>query len=89
VQGALGHRVAVELIRKLREDRAAERQVAQVILERGKASDRLTAYPESRNAVGDHLFRVRDDLEDRAPQRLKRAAARLLDTTQILVDLAG
>src|ERR1035441_2720055 len=89
VQGALGHRVAVELTRELREDRAAERQVAQVILERGKAGDRLTAYPESRHAVGDHFFRIPDDLEDPAPQGLKRAAARLLNTTQILVDLAG
>jgi hypothetical protein len=35
------------------------------------------------------LFRVRDDLEDREPQRLKRAAPRLLYTTQIVVDLAG
>ena len=57
--------------------------------ERGKAGNRLTAYPESRNTVGVHLFRVRDDLEDRAPQGRKRAAARLLDTTPILVDLAG
>ena len=46
VQGALGHRVALELVGKLREDRAAERQVAQVILERGKTGDRLTADPE-------------------------------------------
>jgi hypothetical protein len=89
VQGALGHRVAVEFVGKLREDRTAERQVAQVIFERGKAGDGLTTCPEGRNAVGDHLFRVRDDLEDRAPQRLKRAAARLLDAAQILIDLVG
>ena len=60
-----------------------------MILERGKAGDRLTAYPESGNAVPDKLFRVRDELKNRAAQRLKRAAARLLDTTQVLVDNVG
>jgi hypothetical protein len=43
MQGALGHCVALKLFGKLREDRAAERQVAQVILERGKAGDGLRA----------------------------------------------
>jgi hypothetical protein len=43
VQGALGHRVAIKLIGKLPEDRAAERQVAQVSLERRKAGHCRTA----------------------------------------------
>jgi hypothetical protein len=47
VQGALRHRVAVKLIAKLPEGRAAERQVAQVTLKRSQAGDRLTAYAES------------------------------------------
>ncbi len=57
VQGALGHRVAVELVSKPREDRAAERQVAQVILERGKAGDRLTAYAGKRERNKRSLLR--------------------------------
>jgi hypothetical protein len=73
VQRALGHRVAVKLIGELSEDRTAEGQVAQVILERGEAGDSLTAYPEGGNAVGDHLFGVGNDLEDREPQRLECA----------------
>jgi hypothetical protein len=36
MQGALGHCVVVKLVGKMPEDRAAKRQVAQVILERGK-----------------------------------------------------
>jgi hypothetical protein len=64
VKGALGHRAALELVGKLPEDRAAERQVTHVISERGKAGDRCTSYAEGGNAVGDHLFGVWDDLEN-------------------------
>src|SRR5437763_2199569 len=52
VQRALRHRVALELIPKLTENGAAERHVAQVILEGGKAGDGRTAHPESREPVG-------------------------------------
>ena len=53
VQRALGHGVPIEFVGKLREHRAAEREVAQVILERGKASDEaarvfLAAYAPAR-----------------------------------------
>ena len=89
VEGALGHRVALELVGKLREDRAAERQVTQVISERDKAGDRLTSYAEGGNAVGDHLFGVWDDLENGPSQCLKRAALRLIDSLQVLVALLG
>jgi hypothetical protein len=60
-----------------------------VILERGKPGDRLTRHTEGGNPVGDHLFGVRNDLENGAAQRLKRAALRLLDPTQVLVNLLG
>jgi hypothetical protein len=89
VEGTLGHRVALKLIAQLREDRTAERQVTQVIPKRGKASDRLTAHAEGGNTVRDHLFGVWDDLKNGAAQRLKRAALRLLDTPQVLVNLLG
>src|SRR5437763_16983229 len=85
VQGALGHRVALELVAKLPKNRAAERQVAQVILERGEARDGLAVQAEGRDAIGDQLFRLRDDLEDRPTQRLKRAALGLLESPQLLV----
>ena len=46
VQGALGHRVALELIGERPEYRAAERQVAEVILEGRKAGDDLALDAE-------------------------------------------
>jgi len=60
-----------------------------VALECGEAGDRLTPYAEGGNAVRDHLLRIGDDLENRLAQRLERAAFRLLDTAQVLVDLLG
>jgi hypothetical protein len=49
VQRALGHRVSLELVSKLVENRAAERQIAQVVLERGEPRDDLAVYPEGGN----------------------------------------
>src|SRR5579859_6089194 len=43
VQRALGHRIAVKLAGELRENRAAELQVAQMILKRGEAGAGLAA----------------------------------------------
>ena len=60
-----------------------------MIPERGKAGDRLTAYPERRDAVRDHLIGVWDDLKNGAAQCLKRAALRLVDTPQVLVNFFG
>ena len=80
---------ALELIGELPEDRAAEWQVAQVILERGKAGDGLAAGAEGGNPVRDDLLSVRDDLEDRAAKCLRRAPLRLIDTPQVLVNLRG
>src|ERR1041385_591261 len=74
VQGALGHRVALELVRASRQHRAAEGEVAQVILEGGEAGDDPALDTEGRNLVRDDLFGVGDDLEDRVPQSLERAA---------------
>src|SRR3954466_721831 len=47
MERTLGHRVAVELVGELPQDRAAEWQVTQVILERGKPGDALAAHAES------------------------------------------
>ncbi len=87
VQGTLGHRVALKLIGELRQDRATERQVAEVSLERREARHRAATKSERWNAIRDHLFGLREDLENRPAQRLKRAALGLLDGPQILVDL--
>jgi hypothetical protein len=84
VQCALGHRVALELARELRQHRAAEGEVAEVILEGGEARDDLALDAKSRDLVRNDLFGVGDDLEDRAPQRLERAALGLLDTRRYL-----
>jgi hypothetical protein len=87
VESALRHRESAELIPELSQDRAAERQVAQVVLERGEASDDLALHTESRNAVGEHLLSLRKDLKDRPAQRLKRAALGLIESAQVLVNL--
>src|SRR5438045_9047362 len=60
-----------------------------MILEGGEPGDGLAAYAEGRNPVGDHLLRFRDDLENGGTQRLKRAALRLLDAAQVLINLRG
>jgi hypothetical protein len=75
----LGHGVAVELIGELSEDRAAEGQVTQVIFERGKAGNSLSADTEGGHAIGDHLLCLRNDLEDRPAQCLQGAALGLLE----------
>src|SRR5205807_6149697 len=87
VQRALGHRVSAKLISKLFEDRPAERQVAQVVLERRESRDNLAVHAEGGNAVRDPLLSLWDDLENQAAQRLKGYALRLVDTAQVVVDL--
>jgi hypothetical protein len=79
VESALGHRVSAELISKLFEDRAAERQVTQVSLERREPCDDLALYTERGNTVRDDLLSLGDDLKDRPAQRLKVSALRLID----------
>jgi len=53
-----------------------------VILKGRETRDDLPAHTEGRNPVRDHLIGVRNDLENRPAQRLKRAALRLVDTPQ-------
>ena len=89
MQRALGPRVARQLVGQLRENRAAERQVAQVASKRSEPGNRLTAYTEGRNTIGDDLLSIRNDLQNRAAKRLERGALGLLDTEQVLVDLLG
>jgi NADPH-dependent 2,4-dienoyl-CoA reductase/sulfur reductase-like enzyme len=87
VKGTLGHRVTLKVIGKRSEDGAAERQVTQVVLECGETGNRLAVYPEGWHPVGEHLLGVWDDLEDRPAQCLERAALRLVDTSQVPVNL--
>ena len=60
-----------------------------MILEGRLAGNDPALDPEGGNLVRDHLLGVRDDLEDRAPQRLERAALRLLDPSEVLVNVCG
>src|SRR3954451_2105144 len=87
VQSALGHGVRAQLVSKLPQHRAAERQVTQVILEGGEARDDLAPDAKGGNAVGDTLLSFRDDLENRVAQRLEGSALRFLDGAQVVVDL--
>src|SRR3954451_20398055 len=89
MQRALGDRISSEFVRERRKDGSAEWQIAEVILESRKAGDGAAADAKCRHTVGNHLFGVWDDVEDGAPQHLKRAALRLLDAAQILVDFLG
>jgi hypothetical protein len=63
------------------------RQVAEVVLERGEPGDRLSPDVESRDAVGDPLLGVGDDIKDPVAQQGQRRALRLLLGIQVLVDL--
>src|SRR5205085_10961345 len=86
---AVSHGVVVELVGKFPEDEAAERLVAEMVLERRDAGDGRAAYAERRNAVRDHLFRFGNDLKDRAAHRFERAALGLLEIAQVSINLLG
>ena len=58
-----------------------------MILEGCKAGNDPTLDAKRRHLVRNDLFRLRDDLEDRAPQSFKRAALGLLDPAKIFVDV--
>ena len=53
MERALGHPVARQLVGQLRENSAAERQVAQVSSKCSEPSDGPTAHAEGRNTIGD------------------------------------
>lgn len=86
VECALGHRVPAELAAEL-VNRAAERQVAQVVFERSEACDDLAVHSEGGDAIGESFLGLRDDLKNHATQRLEAPTLRLRYTPQVLVDL--
>lgn len=82
-ESALRPGVSLKLLCQLPEDRSAERQIAEVIVERHEARDDPAANSERRNAVGDPLLGLRNDVQDRVAQRLEGAALGLIDTPQV------
>jgi hypothetical protein len=58
-----------------------------VALERGEPGDGLSPDPESRDAVGDPLLGLGQDIKDHLAQQGRRRALRLLQGIQVLVDL--
>ncbi len=60
-----------------------------MILEGREAGNDPAVDAKGRDLVRDDLLGLGDDLEDRAPQRLERAALGLLDPSEILVDVFG
>ena len=60
-----------------------------MIVEGREAGNDSALDAEGGNLVRDELLGVGDDLEDRAPQRLERAALGLLDTAEVLVNVFG
>src|SRR5215470_1815661 len=58
-----------------------------MILERREPGDRLPPDLEGGDAVGDPLFGLGEDVEDRLPQPGQRRALGLLQGIEILVDL--
>lgn len=87
MQRALCRRVGPQLVCELRKDRAAERQVAQVMLKRSEAGDRLAPHAKRRHTVRENFLGVRDDLENCAAQRLERVALRLINTSEVCVNI--
>src|ERR1022692_1835482 len=71
------------------EHRAAVGQVAQVVLEGGKACDRLAIDLEAGQGVGDALLGIGDHREDVAAELAERRALRFVQTLQVVVDLDG
>jgi hypothetical protein len=60
-----------------------------VVFEGREAGNDPALDAEGGNLVRDHLLGVGDDLEDRAPQRLERAALGLLDPSEVRVNVFG
>ena len=60
-----------------------------MIFEGREAGNDLAVDAKGGDLVRDDLFGVGDDFEDRAPQRLERAALGLLDPSEILVNVFG
>src|SRR6516164_11544530 len=65
------------------------RQVAQMALKRGEPRDGLSRDLEGRDAVGDSLLGLGQDIQDRLTQPGQRGALRLLQSIQVLIDLLG
>jgi hypothetical protein len=57
------------------------------MLKGGEAGDRLAPHAKGRHTVRENFFGVRDDLENRATERLERVALRLINTSQVPVNI--
>src|ERR1700736_459307 len=77
-----GGRVTFQFFAELDEHRPAVRQVAEMVLKRGEACDRLAADLERRGAIGDALVSVGQDVQDRFTQLGQGAALRLIQRLQ-------
>src|SRR6516164_2044514 len=62
------------------------RQVAQMALKRGEPRDGLSPDLEGRDAIGDSLLGLGQDIQDRLAQPGQRRALRLLQSIQVLID---
>ena len=70
-----------------RQDRAAVRQIAQMVLECSESRDRLAVDLEARHAIGDALLGIREHRKHIATHLFARRASRLGDAGQVLIDL--
>src|SRR5207302_8071489 len=61
--------------------------IAEMVLEGGKSGDDLSVDSKGGHLVGDALFRLGDDGQDRPPQLFETRSLRLLDLGEIGVDL--
>ena len=60
-----------------------------MVLKRGESRDGLSRDLEGRNAVGDPLLGLGEDVQDRLTQSGQRRALRLVQSIQIQIDLLG
>src|SRR5262249_38247254 len=87
VQGTWRGGIAGQLGPEFGKDRPAVREVAEMVLERGEPSHRLTPDLESREAVGNALLRVRDYFQDRLAQLTQRGPLGLVEGVQVAIHL--
>lgn len=57
-----------------------------MVLERGEPGDRLSPHLKGRDAVGDPLLGLGEDIEDRLAQLGQRGPLRLLQAIEVLID---
>jgi hypothetical protein len=87
LQRTFGGSVLRELIPQLIQNSSTHWKIRTVILVGGKAGDSLAVHFKSRDSIGDALFCIRQNLQDRFPESFQGALLGLLNAAQILINV--